>query len=162
MTSGYPFIVKHGRNEFVTSPQIQVSFGEKRRVKRVIGGLFNEVERTGWDRSKLSVRAIGKGSHEDGTRKPPLTEIGTSTSTIFGVTVDNNTADLATAVRRLSEGDLFEIERLEEQIEAVQEQLRDLRTQRRQAVQAAWKRGKKIMVHEVRPEGDEEYRRIDG
>ena len=110
-----------------------------RRVRdtgRTLGGLFREVEDAGENEQIINVYA-----------RESLTLEGSKSA--VRITIGRSQDWVDKTIRRLRPQDLTEVAEIDESIESLRQQLRELKQRRRFTLESAWKRAAKVPLREV-------------
>lgn len=141
--------------ELIQTAEVYVAFATKYRTKRIVSGLFREVEQDGYDRSKL---AIGPATPEDGTK--PITPRGSTRSGQVRTTIERNSKELAKVLRRITPEASDALADVDRQIGQLEAMIADLRVERAELVEQAWKSGKPLQRWEADPPEGDTRRRV--
>lgn len=159
-----PFLVK-ARDRIIQAPTVTVTHGEVRRVKRVIPGLGQEVERVGWDPSRLVIRGHAVWADETALATPRnlvegcVSANGTRTQTGQGDQVAASASGVQGIVRRLDDQYAADLDRVDDAIAELEQRITELRRERKVIVGRAWTNAVRLWVDDVAPQGDE-HRRV--
>lgn len=157
-----PFLVKAG-DRIVQAPTVTVTHGEVRRVKRTIPGLGQEVERVGWDQTRLVIRAAAVWDNPGDVDRRVVASCvaanGAKTQTGQGDQVAATPSGVQGIVRRLDERYAADLDRVDDAIAELEQRITELRRERRVIVGRAWTNAVRLWVDDVAPEGDD-HRRV--
>lgn len=141
--------------ELIQTAGIFVGFRQKMKTKRVVAGLFREVEHDGYDRSALN---IGPRTPDDGLK--PLAPQGWTRSGQVRTTIDRNSRELRKVLRRITPEAEAELAVADDRIAELEHLLTCARGDRAEIIGRAWKTGASVNLWDVEPEQGENLRRI--
>lgn len=124
--------------QVVTTEDLRVTPKERHRTKKIIGGMFREIEHAGWDRSGLTIRAVQMQRAN-----------GTEASGMEQRTVDNTAAGVKTVLRRLRPQEAELLAEADAEIAVAVEQLRAARCRRMELVSLAWTKAHVVRLNEL-------------
>lgn len=134
-----PFLVRGRRRiDLVQSDTPWIRHAAKYRTKRLIGGMFREIEVSGVDRKHLDV-----------TARNPRRSDGRKGGSNVSTQVEKSAAGLKTAVRRLRPEEAARLDEKDAEIAAALERVVALRAERSEIVREAWRRAHVVRLSEI-------------
>lgn len=148
------FLVHRGKGRYYQSDHLRVAHREINRPKGKPFGGMQFVEGTGKYQPELTILASrGPVSVDDSyeTNPLPLNANGTKTSDHHGQTVPPTAAGVKKVARRIRPVEAQRLDEVDDQIEALQAQVRALRATRAELVALAWSKAHVVTLKEVTP-----------